>query len=328
MSTGYERVRGALDRLNAEGTPRRSHLLRSYVGTGQQRWDESIIAKDEHGRFHLLVVLPDGAERFTLDTSEVLSCQWETLEGRQWLDVTCTSSRLLPTFTSLVGEMLDRAEASDKPAIDELRQVLDSWRRALARAQAEASREVQSGFFGELLVALQITQQSPAAVERVWKGPDRELHDFAERHAVEVKTYRTAGAPIVTIHGVDQLDPPPGGELHLIAYRVREDPSGTTVQDLADELERSGVSGAFVNRAFDAVGLPRRSDDGLHLVASDPRIHLVGADFPGLRRSRLESDHLHGVDRVQYGLVLDACPGRLADDVLDTVLEQLIGVQS
>lgn len=326
MSTGYERVRGALERLNAEGVPRRGHLLRSYVGTGLHRWDESIIAKDEHGRFHLLVLLPESDERFTLDTSDVLSCRWETLEGRQWLDVTCTSSRLVPTFTSLVGEMLDRAELSDKPPIEELRKVLDSWRSALARARAEASREVQSGFFGELLVALQIARRSPAAVEQVWKGPERELHDFAGRDAVEVKTYRSAGTPIVTIHGVDQLDPPPSGDLHLVAYRVQEDPSGRTVQDLADDLERLGVQGAVVSGAFDAVELPRLSDDGLRLVASEPRVHHVGPDFPGLRRSRLKEDHMHGVDRVQYGLVLDACPGQLPDGSLDEVLARLIGV--
>lgn len=326
MSTGYERVQGALTRLREGGAPRPRHLLRAYVGN-DQRWNESIIAMDEHGRFHLLVQLPEGAERFTLETSDVLSCHWETLEGREWLDVTCMSSRMLPTFTSLVGEMLDRAELSDRAAIEELRQVLDSWRSALARAQAEASREVQSGFFGELLVALEIARLSPAAVDRVWKGPDRELHDFADRDAVEVKTYRTMGAPIVTIHGVDQLDPPPGGDLHLISYRVQEDPSGRTVQDLADELERAGVPGAFVSSAFDAVGLPRRSDDGLHLVASEPRTHLVGEDFPGLRRSRLEQDHLHGVGRVQYGLVLDACPGRLPDYALEGVLEGLIEVR-
>lgn len=327
MSTGYERVQRAFIQLREGGAPRPKHLLRVYVGSGDQRWEESIIALDEHGRFHLLVRLPEGAERFTLETSEVLSCHWETLEGRQWLDVICMSARMLPTFTSLVGEMLDRAENSDQPAIEELRKVLESWRSALARAQKEASREVQSGFFGELSVALQIAQLSPSGLERVWKGPARELHDFAERNAVEVKTYRTLGAPIVTVHGVDQMDPPPSGDLHLIAYRVQEDPSGITVQELADELEKIGVSGHFVNSAFDAVGLSRLSDDGLRLTASAPRVHLVGEDFPGLRRSRLEQEHLHGVDRVQYGLVLDACPGQLPDEALGTVLEQLIGVQ-
>ncbi len=324
MSTGYERVQGALSRLREGHAPRPSHLLRAYVGSGQ-RWDQSIIAMDEHERFHLLVRLPEGEERFTLETSDVLRCHWETLEDSQWLDVMCMSYRMLPTFTSLVGEMLDRTELSDRPAIEELRQVLDSWRSALARAQAEASREVQSGFFGELLVALEIAEQSPAAVNRLWKGPERDLHDFSGRGAVEVKTYRTTGTPIVTIHGVDQLDPPPSGDLHLVAYRLREDPSGRTVQDLADDLERLGVGGVFVGSAFEALGLPRRSDDGLRLVASAPRIHHVGADFPGLRRSRLPEEHLNGIDRVEYGLALDACPGRLSDDSLGEVLARLIG---
>lgn len=323
MNDGYERALSAFSRLSAE-RPHAGNVLRINVGAGES-YEESIIARDERGRFHLMVDLPASRDRFTVPMSDVMECRWLTLEGRERLDVICGDTQLQPTFTSLIGEMLDRAESSGLPAIDELQKVLDSWRRALSGVRAEASRETLSGLFGELLVAREIAGQEPEAVQRLWKGPSGSVHDFADRHAVEVKTYRTAGTPIVTIHGVDQLDPPNQGDLHLVTYRIWEHPSGRTVDELADEIEDLGVPSAFLRGAFEALGVQRRDAQQLHLLSSEPRVHRVADGFPGLRRTQLSPHQLRGVDRIQFGIVLDACPPPLPEGALNTVLRELRG---
>lgn len=320
---GYERVRDAFSRLDT-GKAHVNHVLRVNVGSGEA-YQEAIVAKDDVGQLHLMVTLPAGRKQFDLPVSEVLVCRWREVEGFVRLDVECADARLRPTFTSLIGEMLDRAESSGRAAIDELQEVLGSWRRALMQARAEVGRETVAGLFGELLVAREIALQDPQAVGALWKGPAGGVHDFADVHAVEVKTYRTTGTPVVTIHGLDQLDPPEHGDLHLVAYRVWDHPTGTTVDQLADELQGLGVSGVFLRGVFKRLGVPRNAEHPLPMLSSKARIHRVSADFPGLRRSQLADQQIQGLDRVQYGVALDACPGERSESDLGDILRGLRG---
>ena len=48
--------------------------------------------------------------------------------------------------------MLDRSDESGRPSIDELAEVLESWRAALARERTAMDRNRLVGLFGELTV--------------------------------------------------------------------------------------------------------------------------------------------------------------------------------
>lgn len=324
MSSGYVRIEQAHERLIG------SHVeigeaLRVLVGPSG-RLSDAILFKDDANLIGLLVELPEGRERFDLPLGRTLLTAWVTTRGADGeatrLKVLCTDKRLRRTFLSLIGEMLDRADDSGRPCIDELNEVLGSWRAALARARGELDEQRAIGLFGELSVLEQLARRDPMVALASWKGPEQNRHDFAIRNALEVKTFTGTGAPAVTIHGLRQLDPPMSGRLHLVAFRVTESASGSTLTQLVDRIASSGVPRDALERSLgddaSAIQTTARS-----FQIEETRLHEVTAEFPGIRASRIEGSMLSGVDDVHYTLRLDACPGRLDPASLTAILEEL-----
>lgn len=324
MSNGFLRIEVAYQRLTG------SHVeigeaLRVLVGPSG-RPSDAILFKDDSNLIGLLVELPEGRDRFDLPLGRTLRTDWVTTRGTDGtavrLKVLCTDARLRRTFLSLIGEMLDRADESGRFCIDELNEVLGSWRAALARARRELDQERAIGLFGELSVLEQLARRDPMAALAAWKGPESNRHDFAVRNALEVKTFTGTGAPAVTIHGVRQLDPPASGRLHLVAFRVAESASGSTLSQLVDRIVLSGIPRDHLERSLGDDASSIESMDRSFAI-EETRLHEVVPDFPGIRVSRIDSSVLSGVDDVRYTLRLDACPGVLDPLNLPTILEEL-----
>lgn len=325
MSDGYEIVRTAVERLRTGA--RNEHGVDTLpIGPAGDPWSARL-ARGAFGELQLMVALPDGRERFAVRTGSVLRSEWTRIrektphpQGQIVLLLTCSDARLHPTLTSLVGEMVDRAQRSGRPCIDEFIDALESWRVLLAREQSRLSRNALLGLFGELVVLERLARKDPMAALAAWRGPDQAPHDFQRRNALEVKTLSGTGAPVVGIHGLTQLDPPQGGELHLLALRIEESDEGLRVGDLIEQVARLGVpQQTLIARA----GAIDAADDARRLVVMESRLFLVGDDFPGIRASRLAPERARGIDDLSYTLQLDACPGELSADVLDRVLEEL-----
>jgi len=319
---GHIRVAKALQNL-AEAKPTLSTLAVSPVG-GDHDVEEVALAKDSAGRIHLIIRQNTEEPRFTPIFGGVLEVSWidrPSDEAAGFLDIACVEDRVLDTFTSLAGEMLDRVDQSSRSALTEFRKVVEDWRRVLNGAMRRVSRNQIIGLFGELIVLERLAKTDPGRAIKSWRGKDGYHHDFALTNALEVKTYVTAHAPRVEIHGAFQLDPPHHGGLHLLTLRVEINERGRTVADLVDSIAAFGVDrDAIAARSNDAA--PIVLDESYPLTIAEERLYAVGPDFPGIRASRV-GNALEGVDRVRYELLLDACPGRLREADLDKVLAAL-----
>ena len=324
MSRGHTRVQKAYEQLRAERVLEGESV--STVLGSAWRLQDALLVKDHVGLIHLMTRLPEDRERFDVPLGRLLRAAWITTSEdggrRDWLDVVCTDARLLRTFLSLIGEMLDRSDESGRPSIDELAEVLESWRAALARERTAMDRNRLVGLFGELTVLERLAARDPQAALSSWKGRQGAVHDFSRTNALEVKTLVGDGSPAVTIHGEHQLDPPSSGALHLVAFRIADSADGESLEELTARIAEHGVPHEDVLRTLgdDAPGIEDRQR---RFAIEAIRLHEVTDDFPGLRSSRLSPETMRGVSHISYQLSLDACPGQLDPDQLDAVLENL-----
>ena len=273
------------------------------------RLRDALLVKDHVGLFHLMTMLPAGRKPFDIAIGKLLRTTWvDTKEGGRteiWLDVICTDARLLRTFLSLIGEMLDRSDASGRACIDELTEVLESWRTVLARERIAMDRNRIVGIFGELTVLERLAQLDPQTALASWLGRRGGTHDFALTNALEVKTFLSEGAPTVTIHGEAQLDPPIGAELHLVAFRIADSSTGESIEELADRIAGHGVPRTEIFRTL-GDDSPGSEDRRRRFAIEEIRLHAVTDDFPGIRSSGLDPSTLRGVSGITYRLALDS----------------------
>lgn len=320
---GYQRMASAMEQLRRESVAL-GKLSVLPLG-GAHRVDEVMLCKDHLGHIHLVVERQAEAPKFTPAFGAVLETKWIAFDGETvagHLDVMCSDPKLHDTFVSLVGEMLDRVDDGTGTALGELRRVVDDWHRALTRASKTISRQQLIGLFGELSVLEMLAKRDPVRALDSWRGKEGHRHDFALTHSVEVKTYTTLNSPSVSIHGAYQLDPPAGGNLHLLALRVEELNSGRTIAEVLESLSRLGVdTPSILGRSSD--DSPIYLDDELRLLIAERRLFSVGDAFPGIRASQLTPLALTGVSHLQFDLILDACPGELDVSALDAVLDAL-----
>jgi hypothetical protein len=324
MSGGHSRVQSAYEKLRFEQVVEGESASTLLGPSGRLR--DAILVKDHVGLVHLMTRLPEGRERFDVPLGRVLRATWVETESGDGtavgLDIACLDSRLIRTFLSLVGEMLDRSDMSGRPCIDELTEVLESWRAALARARNAMDRNRIVGIFGELAVLEQLARKDPQAALAAWAGRRGARHDFARTNALEVKTLTGSGSPAVTIHGESQLDPPTDAQLHLVAFRVVDSASGESVEELTDRIAAHGVPREEILRAL-GDDAPGQEDRHRRFEIEETRLHVVEDDFPGIRATRLDASALRGVSELSYRLTLDSCPGALDPSELERVLEEL-----
>ncbi|MCF2586104.1 PD-(D/E)XK motif protein [Brevibacterium sp. UCMA 11752] len=326
MTSGYERVEQAILRLRAAPVAEfDDEAVRVLIGPAG-RTDDALLVRDHLGQIHLMTRLPKNREQFKVPLGRTLRATWIEVKGKnedtRHLDVVCTDARLLRTFLSMIGEMLNRAAESGKSCLDELAEVLESWREALSRESREIDRKRAIGLFGELTILEALARKDPSRALSLWTGPSGNRHDFSRSNALEVKTLTQPGIPAVTIHGARQLDPPIGAKLHLVAFRVLENANGSSIAELNDRLIQLGIPRQkLVVTLNDEARL--LEDVERQFLIEETYLYEVTDDFPGIRASRLDENALRGVDNISYVLHLDSCPGQRDTTMLDAILEEL-----
>lgn len=323
MSRGFSRVEAALKALLQESPTLEISKARRLGPDWNMR--EALLVLDYAGQLSFVVERPEGLPHLEPGLGESLPVSWiarSSDSARERIKIDCPDPALRMTFLSLVGEVLDRVEVTRDSVYLEVSKVVQDWRRALRAARSKLSRQGLIGLFGELTVLRELITKRGVACVSLWRGPDGHRHDFALQNALEVKTFSGTGSPTVTIHGVYQLDPPAGHDLHLVSLRVEESSDGETIADIVQSLEDAGANiGVLRGRTDDDA--PLEVDKELRLVVTDRRLHHVGDAFPGIRASRLDEMSMKGVDRLTYQLLLDACPPPLPESDYDKVLEAL-----
>jgi hypothetical protein len=272
-----------------------------------------LLGIDASGNCHLLVplaprqqVVPDLAGRAVHLYVRPLE---DAAHYQHYADLALLDPSLLDVFTSLCEDVLAAVETSPAKAVRALRRVLDEWRQLLSGAQGPLNAQALAGLFGELTVLRDLLRANSALVES-WRGPDGAAKDFhLGRSAIEVKTTTAPEGRTIRVHGTDQLEPPAGGDLCLVWFRLSRMDSGRSVPDLVDEVLDLADNAAPVRKGLAELGYRERDVDrysSQRYEVVERRCYLVGASFPRIVSAALTGDALEpGVGDLVYSVDLN-----------------------
>lgn len=254
-----------------------------------------------------------------------------TLHGRvhRFLDLTCLADELEPVFGEVVEEIVARV-ARGVGCVEAVRTTLEDF-RALIAARAAHAIDISriAGLVAELVVLNRLLEASPSAW-RAWRGPAGDRHDFrAADRSLEVKASLRAASTSLIINGLEQLEAPSGGTLHL-AHLVLEPVAagplavgalGSRAFSLADDPQG-------VRELLMAVGCAdvQGPDWNAHAFRVDSEaIYRVEGDFPRIAPSLLRGGTAPaGITDVTYTIDLSHASGhRTSEDALAAIIEAL-----
>ncbi len=216
---------------------------------------------------------------------------------------------LADLFTALCVEIVDRVAATPDRSIPTLRTVLSDWRALLAGAREALTPSALAGLFGELVVLRQLVEVDPGAVA-FWTGPGGTAQDFHRgADAIEVKTTVSPEGRRIRVHGIDQLDLAPPGQLVLRWFRLRTD-QGISVPQLVDDIRTKTDDPQSLQARLAAYGYREAERDvyGRRLFeVAEERAYEVRPGFPRIVPSALVGDGVvAGVGPVEYVVDLDS----------------------
>ncbi|MEV5731341.1 PD-(D/E)XK motif protein [Streptomyces pharetrae] len=288
------------------------------------------VGMDARGDRHLLLPVRDDNVREDLRSAHVrLKKDTIVLGGRtqRYADLVCHRADLGDLFDDVVSEVLERLAQEGGDPAETCRQVLEAWREMFAGRGGRLTVSEQRGLFGELTVLEHLLQGNAfLRPTHIWTGPDRQPHDFRlPNRSWEVKTLGRSRSTI-EIHGLDQLAPPPSGDLTLILVRLVEDASGTSLPELAERVVNAAEDSRGVIEQLAKVGYSAANAD-LYATTRYGRPQLLGltvdTDFPALTHASLRGPLPAGIEAVQYTLdVADQLLGALSHE---EVVAQLQG---
>lgn len=270
-----------------------------------------LAALDGDGRRHLLVPLPSGSADVEDSRSAGVILSTRTLErpdGHQrYADLACMRTDLTGVFAGLAADVCATVIGATEPGLL-VAQKLSAWRELFETPPQVWSPSRLTGLFAELLVLRTLLDVNSSAAS-AWSGPVGEAQDFRRgRHALEIKATLSPETRMVSVHGWDQLEPPPDGSLMLGWFRLRLNDSGRTVPELiADCLSRAAVP-QDVHTRLDRLGLPELDSKELLLQfqLAEERWFEVDAAFPAIVPARFAAGHVPtGVVSLEYRIDLD-----------------------
>ena len=317
-------------------------LLRSGIGVGSGLGIPTIpmgvsagagpvrLAIGPNDEPRVLLPLLEGELPTGIDAGNALSVSVSSFHhgGRilRFLDLVCLSTDLETVFGEVVDEILGRITHGDG-SIDAARSTIEDFRTLLTHADSgdvDAGRV--SGLVAELLVLNRLLDHS-ASAWRAWSGPAGDRHDFRSGdHSLEVKATHRLSASAITINGLDQLDAPVGGTLHLLRI-VLESVSGGALN--ISGLGRSALSKADkpdrVRGLLTAVGCRDVDSESWNRTSfriASETLYEIRPGFPRLISSMLaQGTAPHGVHEVSYRIDLSVAETFRCDAAAYRLLE-------
>jgi hypothetical protein len=284
---------------------------------------EVVVAIDSAGFRHILIPLR-GDQRLRRANGEgsALGIRERPLEDgdvrRRYLDVGCFKVELNSAFTSVCADVLNAVKQSPDKQIKATLTAIERWRELFKTSRPRLDITGLAGLFGELKLLIRLLEIDPSATVS-WSGPTGHRHDFAAAgRAIEVKVSMTADANAVRIHGLDQLDSPPGGTLDLLWLHVdRSESVGECVPELVDAALDLADDEALLTSRLEAAGY-HGSESAAYFdsrfAVLDERWYAVAGDFPRLTVSMLDRAGLHAqVSDVHYSVDLAGAAGCLVE---------------
>ena len=220
------------------------------------------------------------------------------------IELRCTNPTLLPQFTDLVVDVIDRIQVSPELPAGAVSAAITAWEELLRSQSQRLSASEEIGLFGELSLLSEIVGRDPQRRSASWHAYG-ELHDFAATATrIEVKTTATPDSTIIHVSVFKQLDDPPEGHLHLAHIRIAEDVGGETVSDLVARLrdivtDPDHLDGVLKGQKW--IGSP----DERRFRVVDTVLYAVDDSFPRLTSASIDQEALGRVSDIVYNLDLD-----------------------
>lgn len=287
-----------------------------------------LIGMDSASRRHLLVLHESSTSVLEDALTANLSLTGVVHEGIPYVDLACSNPKLGLVFERLCADVVTRLSSPPKMSPEAaLVSALDDWKTLFLAIRPSLTREEEVGLHGELAVLERFARIDPSKALGIWTGPTKSLRDFSSASGyLEVKATTSQDAKRVTISSLDQLDPAAGEPLFLAVVRLQTDTQGETVSSLMKNLVGLGVPRFALERKVAEYGYDfgNEHESGSYEVA-DVRAWAISDSSPGLRRSELGSMRLQGVERVKYGLSLEALGTEMSDSAFEKMVLKCLG---
>ena len=229
----------------------------------------------------------------------------------RFLDLACRSSDLETVFGEVVDEMLARIKGGDG-CVDAARSTIEDFRALLLRGRSpEVDKRLIAGLVAELLVLNRLLKRSSSAW-KAWCGPAGNRHDFRTGDtSLEVKASLRSDKSTITINGLEQLQVPTQGTLHLLRVVLESVNDGVLcvsdlghgAMSLASDPER--VLGLIFAAGCKDVDAEQWNCHRFRIESE--RLYEIRPGFPRLVMSMLTGGAVpHGVHGVTYQVDLSA----------------------
>ena len=278
------------------------------------------IAVGANGEPRLLLPLTRDDTPASIEAGAALSVSISSFSHKgqplRFLDLICLQAELETVFEEVVDEVLARIDGGASCA-EAAQSTIEDFRALLSRTTTDVGKGRIAGLIAELLVLNRLLDHSTAAWH-AWRGPMGDRHDFRVGDtSLEVKASLRSGASAVTINGLEQLEVPSGGTLHLLRI-VLEPVSGgmLSVSTLARSALLKADEPSRLETLLAATGCRdaaaeewnrhsfRRESEGLYEIREG---------FPRMTRTMLREAVVPGVHDVTYKIDLSLAEKFLCD---------------
>lgn len=291
------------------------------------------LAVGQNGEARLLLPLSHEEPQATLHGGIGLSISVSSLnhKGRslRFLDLICLSPDLEAVFGEVADEILVRIARGDG-CLDAVRSTIEDF-RSLLRQPGGGEVDVPriAGLIAELLVLNRLLERSSSAW-RAWRGPAGDRHDFRARDtSLEVKASLRPDASTITINGLEQLDVPKNGTLHLLRIVLEPVNGGLlSVSDLARKAISNGSEPERLRGLLAAMGCNDIDAErwSRHRFRTESyHLYEIRPGFPRLTMSMLTGGIApSGVHKVSYQIDLSAAQPFLCEERVLADLEETL----
>jgi Putative PD-(D/E)XK family member, (DUF4420) len=271
-------------------------------------------AVDAEGSWHLLVPVTDRDDVQPDTRAAAVHLVPRTLQDRaepiRYADLALLRPDLREIFTGLCTDVVGALALGPADALSAVREVLNGWHELLRSGPALGPEQL-AGLFGELTILNLLLDRSPDAVT-MWTGPLL-THDFSRGGlAVEVKSTISRDGRVVRINGIDQLSPPPGGELVLWWLRFdTSSSSGTSVPEIVASTAVRVGDAATLFRLLARVGYHLADAGrygGVRFTQVEQAAYSVTGDFPRIVPASIPGGIPPGIRDLVYTVDLEATP--------------------
>lgn len=288
-------------------------------------------ALGEQGELRLLLPLPAGDQGQGVSGAPSLQIRVSTrmVDGKsmRFLDLTCLDRGLESVFKDVTNMILARIGAGEG-SVTAARSTIEEFRALLIRpSAAEVALTTITGLVGELLVMNRLLDRSPAAW-RTWRGPLGDRHDFRSGdHSLEVKSTIRSGNKMITVSSFEQMEPPTGGDLHLLHFNLENVTGGRlTVAALGHAALLKADEPHYVRERLAALGCTNIDSREWNIAAfrlEAEQLYEVREGFPRLAPSLLSSGAMpYGVADLTYKIDLNAAASFVCDESHAAAVEE------